>query len=44
MLVVFFVFSTVLSKSNLTKQLKEQSQEIYAEIEEVKDTIRESKK
>ena len=44
MLVVFFVFSTILSKSNLTKLLKEQSQEIYAEIEEVKDTIRDFKK
>lgn len=40
MLVVFFIFSTVLSKSNLQKQLKEQSQELYCELEEIKDEIR----
>lgn len=40
MLLVFFVFTTFLSKANLTKQLKEQSQEIYAEFEELKDEIR----
>jgi hypothetical protein len=40
MLVVFFIFSTVLSKANLTKQLKEQSQELYCELEEIKDEIR----
>lgn len=40
MLLVFFIFSTVLSKANLTKQLKEQSQELYAEFEEIKDEIR----
>lgn len=40
MLVVFFIFSTLLSKANLTKQLKEQSQELYCELEEIKDEIR----
>ena len=40
MIIVFFIFSTFLSKANLTKQLKEQSQELYAEFEELKDEIR----
>jgi hypothetical protein len=40
MLIVFFLFSTILSKANLTKQLKEQSQELYCELEEIKDEIR----
>lgn len=40
MIIVFFIFSTVLSKANLTKSLKEQSQELYAEFEELKDEIR----
>lgn len=31
---------TTLSKANSTKLLKEQSQEFYAEFEELKDTIR----
>lgn len=40
MLFVFFIFSTVLSKANMQKQLKEQSQELYNELEEIKDEIR----
>ena len=40
MLMVIFVFTTVLSRANLQKQLKEQSQELYAEFEELKDEIR----
>jgi len=33
-------FTTMLSKANSTKLLKEQSQELYNEIEELKDEIR----
>jgi hypothetical protein len=44
MLIVFFLFSTILSKSNITKLLKEQSQELYGEFEEIKDVIREERK
>ena len=33
-------FTTTLSKANATKLLKEQSQELYNEIEELKDEIR----
>lgn len=43
MLLVIFVFTTVLSKANVTKQLKEQSQEIYKWHEELKDEIREKR-
>lgn len=43
MLTVIFVFTTVLSKANVQKMLKEQSQELYAEFEELKDEIREIK-
>ena len=44
MLVVFFIFSTVLSKANITKMLKEQSQELYCELEEIKDVVREERR
>lgn len=40
MLLVIFIFTTVLSKANTNKLLKEQSQEIYNEFEELKDEIR----
>lgn len=40
MLMVIFVFTSVLSRANLIKQLKEQSQEIYKWHEELKDEIR----
>lgn len=34
------IFVTALSKANTQKLLKDQSQEIYAEFEEIKDEIR----
>jgi len=37
-------FSTTMGKMNVTKLLKEQSQELYNEIEEIKDEIREKRK
>lgn len=40
MLLVIFIFTTVLSKSNVQKQLKEQSDEFYKWHEELKDEIR----
>jgi hypothetical protein len=40
MIIVMVIFVTAMSKSNTTKLLKEQSQEIYAEFEEIKDEIR----
>jgi hypothetical protein len=40
MLAVIFVFQVIMAKSNTVKLLKEQSQEIYAEFEEIKDEIR----
>ena len=42
--VAIVFFNIALSKSNLKKSLKEQSQELYNEIEEVKDTIRQERK
>lgn len=38
--ITIIVIVTVMGKSNTTKLLKEQSQEIYAEIEELKQEIR----
>lgn len=38
-IIIMIVFVTMLSKSNTTKLLKEQSQEFYNDIEEVKDEI-----
>ena len=38
-IIVMVTFVTILSKSNTTKLLKEQSQEFYNDIEEVKDEI-----
>jgi hypothetical protein len=35
------VFNVALSKSNTQKMIHEQSKELYLEIEEVKDTMRE---
>ena len=40
MLIIIFVFQVVFAKSNTQKMLKEQSQELYNEIEELKDEIR----
>lgn len=34
------MFVTAMSKANTTKLLKEQSQELYNELEEIKDEIR----
>lgn len=39
--VSIMVFNVALSKSNTQKMLQNQSKELYLEIEEVKDTIRE---
>jgi hypothetical protein len=39
-IVIMIIFVTVLSKANTQKMLKEQSQELYAEFEEIKDEIR----
>lgn len=38
------IFNTALSKTNTQKLLQNQSKELYLEIEEVKDTVREWKK
>lgn len=38
------VFNVALSKNNTAKLLQNQSKELYLEIEEVKDTIRELRK
>lgn len=43
-LLVMITFVTSMSRANLTKQLKAQSEEIYKEIEEVKEEIWRSKK
>ena len=40
MILVMIIFVTALSKANTQKLLKDQSQEIYAEFEEIKDEIR----
>ena len=34
-------FVTAMSKANMNKQLKKQSEELYNEFEEIKDEIRE---
>lgn len=39
-IVIMIIFVTALSKANTQKMLKEQSQELYAEFEEIKDEIR----
>jgi hypothetical protein len=39
-ILVMISFVTAMSKSNVTKQLKAQSEEIYKEFEEIKDEIR----
>lgn len=44
MLAVIFVYTNILSKSNVQKQLKEQSDEFYKWHEEIKDEIRECRK
>ena len=38
------IFNVALSKNNTQKMLQSQSNELYLEIEEVKDTIREERK
>jgi len=38
------IFNVALSKNNTTKLINEQSKELYLEIEEVKDEVRELKK
>jgi len=40
MLIIMIGFVTALSKSNNQKMLKEQSKEIYNDIEELKDELR----
>lgn len=40
-IVVMISFVTAMSKANLNKQLKLQSEEIYKDFEEMKDEIRE---
>lgn len=42
--IAIMVFNVTLSKNNSQKMIHEQSKELYLEIEEVKDTIRELKK
>lgn len=40
-IIVMISFVTAMSKSNMNKQLKKQSEEIYNEFEEIKDELRE---
>lgn len=40
MILVMVIFVTAVNKSNSQKMLKEQSKELYAEFEEIKDEIR----
>ena len=40
-ILVMITFVTAMSKANMTKQLKAQSEEFYKEFEEIKDEIRE---
>lgn len=40
MFILIVLFSSILSKYNTTKLLKEQSQELYNDFEEIKDEIR----
>lgn len=44
MLAVIFIFNVWMTKANTQKLLKEQSQELYNELEEIKDEIREGRK
>ena len=39
-ILIMISFVTFMSKANTTKLLKEQSQELYNELEEIKDEIR----
>jgi ABC-type transporter MlaC component len=39
-ILIMIMFVTAMSKANTTKLLKEQSQELYNELEEIKDEIR----
>ena len=39
-ILVMIIFVTAMSKANTQKMLKEQSQELYAEFEEIKDEHR----
>jgi hypothetical protein len=39
MLIIMIIFVTSMSKANMIKQLKRQSEEFYKEFEEVKDEI-----
>lgn len=39
-IIIIFTFVTAMSKANSVKLLKEQSQEIYNQFEELKDEIR----
>ena len=39
-ILIMVIFVTAMSKANTQKMLKEQSQELYAEFEEIKDEIR----
>lgn len=43
-LISVMIFNVFLSKNNTSKLINEQSKELYLEIEEVKDEIRELKK
>lgn len=40
MFVAIIIFNTALSNANMQKMLKEQSQELYNDFEEIKDEIR----
>ncbi len=40
MFVAIIIFNSALSKVNMQKMLKEQSQELYNDFEEIKDEIR----
>ena len=44
MLVVILFFTSMLSKMNLTKEIKEQNRDLRNEFEEIKDEIRGHKK
>lgn len=40
MFMAIIIFNTALSRGNMQKMLKEQSQELYNDFEEIKDEIR----
>ena len=44
MLVIMIIFVTSMSKANTQKMLKEQSKELHADFEELKDTMRDVNK